>query len=116
MEFIMDLIKEFIKCIKNLHIHSWECISIFDSSNCNVPEGRRLAIYKCRKCGKYRYSNIGIVNWLDKEMIDINESDYLKLKESSNKHMDSLKRKEIIKALKEESKRIVYKRANFKKT
>ena len=110
MNFITYSIKELMRHIKKLHIHNWECIDIFDSSNYNIPEGRSIEIYKCCKCGKYRYSNIGIIDWLDKEMLRIDESDYLSIKESSNKYMTLLKRREDIEKLKEESKRIVYKR------
>lgn len=113
MNFITYLVKELMRNIKKLHIHNWECIDIFDSSNYNIPEGRSIEIYKCCKCGKYRYSHIGIVDWLDKEMLRIDESDYLDLKESSNIYLAFIERKEKIEKLKEESKRIAYKRPLF---
>lgn len=80
MKFIKYIIKELIIYIKSLHFHKWECIDIFDSSNCNLSEGRELIIYTCPKCEEYRYRNVGIVDWLDKEMIKTTKKEYLILK------------------------------------
>lgn len=110
MKLIKYIIKELIVYIKNFHIHKWECIDIFDSSNCTIPEGRSLMVYVCPKCEEYRYTNVGVFDWLDKEMFKITKKEYLELKKASERYVSAVKREDIIRKIKEESKRIIYKR------